>query len=134
MTLCLETPETIEINPLDRVVSFQPGKQQRMFFYGLDLKHDRLFHVSATSSDVIGYSSDTIIENGLGWFVEQIHPEDLGHLDHLVDNQEDMEIVPHIEYRFRDKNGNYCPIYEHRCLLYDSDGFASFLIGRIEKL
>jgi PAS domain S-box-containing protein len=133
MTLCLEKSETIEISPLREIASFKNMNQCDTFFYGLDLKNDRLFHVSSTSSDVIGYENDHVIGKGLGWFVEQIHPEDLGHLDHLVDKQEKLEIVPHIEYRFKHKNGDYRPIYEHRCLLYDDNGHPSFLIGRIEK-
>lgn len=133
MSLCIETEQENENLPQTDIFSQFSKSPIDTFFYGIDLKDDRLFHVSSSACRVIGYDNTDIIKNGLNWFVQQIHPEDLTILNRLTDEDNDPEIMPEIKYRFRDKNGSYCRLYENRCLLYDSDGTPSFLIGRIEK-
>ena len=133
MTLCLEQSK-VKTNDFSHDLSATTSKQRsNTFFYGLDLKKDRLFHVSSTIKDVLGYSPGEVMRNGLKWFVEQIHPEDLKHLNNIADRQSHSPIIPTIHYRFKNKNGALCLLYEHRCLLYDSNGKPSFIIGRIEK-
>lgn len=108
-----------------------PLHKKKMFFYELDLRQNRILHVSTAISEVLGYTPTEIIQNGLKWFVEQIHPDDLKNLNHLADRQLHA-VVPWVYYRFKHKNGHYCRLYENRCLLHDTQGMPSFLIGKIE--
>ena len=133
MALCLEQSELKIDNFADGFSATTPKQPSNTFFYGLDLKQDRLFHVSDAIKDVLGYSPREVMRNGLKWFVEQIHPEDLKHLNHIADRQPHSPIIPQIHYRFKNKNGTLCLLYEHRCLLYNPNGKPSFIIGRIEK-
>ena len=134
MTLCLEQPDMVTDNFAQDLFETTPKKPKGIFFYGLDLKQNRLFHFSSAIREAIGYSSKEAMRNGLKWFVEQIHPDDIKQLNHLADQQSRSPIIPHIRYRFKNKTGHFCPLVEYRCLLHDSNGNPSVLIGRIEKV
>ena len=116
-------------------LNFDTDRTERdnMFFYGLDLKHDRLFHVSSAVKSILGYTPHEIMARGLAWFVQQICPEDLKSLNHISDKHPSSDIMPQIHYRFKTKQGASCELFEHRCLLHDSNGAPSFIIGRVER-
>lgn len=135
MTMCLELLAVKQDEIANEFMTSPQKRLKRMFFYGLDLKQDHLFHVSDAIKDVLGYTSKEITENGFKWFVEQIHPDDLKPLNHTADQHHSHSaILPRIHYRFRTKTREYCLVCEHRHLLSDSKGVPSFLIGRIEKI
>ncbi len=113
-----------------RTVAAVPTRK-RMFFYELDLRQNLILHISTSIVDVLGYTPAEIMQNGLKWFVEQIHPDDLKNLNHLADRQT-RDIVPWVYYRFKHKTGHFCRLYENRCLLHGPQGQPSFLIGKIE--
>ena len=113
------------------ITNASANAKKGMFFYELDLKKNCILHVSSSVRGVVGYSPEEIIQSGLKWFVEQIHEDDLENLRQLADRQSHSAIVPWIHYRFKSKDGAFCRLYECRCLLYDSNGNPSFLIGKI---
>lgn len=134
MTPCLKQPELVTDNFAYDLFEMTPKQSKSTFCYGLDLKQNRLFHFSSAVRKTIGYSSTEAMRYGLQWFVEQIHPDDLKQLNHLSDGQTGLPIIPHIRYRFKNKAGQFCSLAEYRCLLHDSNGTPSVLIGRIEKV
>jgi PAS domain-containing protein len=134
MTLCLEQPELVTDDFAQDLFGTTPKQPGTTFFYGLELNQNRLFHFSSAVREAVGYSSTEAMRNGLKWFVEQIHPEDLQHLNHLADRHPQSPILHDIRYRFKTKTGVFCPLVESRCLLHDSNGHPSVLIGRIEKV
>ena len=133
MTLCLEQP--IEMT-FDTVKPYKEDKQQtqNIFFYGLDLKHDRLFHISSAVKHILGYTPKEIMRNGLSWFVQQIDADDLKQLNEQADKINHSRIMPQIKYHFKTKTGTCCRLCEHRCLLHDSNGSPSFIIARVERV
>lgn len=133
MTQCLESLQ-VKRDEITQNVPIIPQKPGNTFFYELDLKQDHVFHTSCAIEEVLGYSSKEVMQNGLKWFVDQIHPEDLIRLNHLADQQRHSPIIPRIHYRFKTKNGGFCFVREHRDVLYDSNGVPSFLIGQVEKV
>lgn len=134
MTLCIEQPQDITSRYADSLYDNEVKQPKSMFFYGLDLKHDRLFHVSSAVKEVLGYSPQEIMQNGLRWFVQQISTEDLESINHLADQHPNSRLTPQIHYHFKTKKGVRCELHEHRCLLYDSNGAPSYVIGRVEKV
>lgn len=134
MTLCLEQPDVIKDRFAIGLPATTPKQSKNRFFYQLDLNQDRLLHVSPAIGQLLGYSPKEVMRNGLKWFVEQIHPDDMKHLNHLADRRSRSPIIPHIRYRFKNKTGHFCSLVEYRCLLRDSYGNPSFLIGHIENV
>ncbi len=133
MTLCIEHPQRTQNCDIANPAVENAELSGNMFFYGLDLKHDRLFHVSSAVKHILGYTPQEVMQNGLAWFVQQIASDDLKCLDHISDQHPQSGIIPHIHYHFKTKQGACCELYEHRCLLHDSNGAPSFIIGRVEK-
>lgn len=134
MTLCLEQTDVIEDDFTAGLLTAAPSQPKSTFFYRLDLKQNQLFHVTPAIKQTLGYSPKEAMQNGLKWFVEQIHPEDLQQLNQLADRQPHLPIIHDIRYRFKTKAGHFCRLAEYRCLLCDSTGKPAFLIGRIEKV
>jgi PAS domain-containing protein len=134
MTLCLDRLAVKQDEIANEFLASPQKQLKRMFFYGLDLKQDHLFHVSDAIEDVLGYSSKDVAQRGIKWFVEQIHQDDLKPLNHAADQHSQPAILPRRHYRFRTKTRGFRLVCEHRHLLYDSKGVPSFLIGRIETL
>jgi PAS domain-containing protein len=134
MTLCLEQPDVINDDFAIGLLATAPRQPKRLFFYQLDLNQDRLLHVSPAIDQMLGYSPKEVMRNGLKWFVEQIHPDDIKPLNHLADQQSHSPIIPHIRYRFKHKTGHFCSLVEYRCLLRDSNAKPSLLIGRVENV
>lgn len=131
MTTCVEQAQKTKIDSQ----SFSDNHLSdpiNTFFYGLDLKTNRFLHVSSNITTVFGYTKDKFIQNGLSWFVKQIHPDDLKKLDSLSNQFRQGPVMPFIVYRLKVKNGSYFHFKESRCLLYDTQGQPSFLISRVE--
>ncbi len=131
MTTCVEQTQKKQLNHPSSPDN-HPASPATTFFYGLDLKSNRFLHVSSNITAVFGYTKEEFIQNGLSWFVEQIHPYDLKKLDCLSKQHPHCPVVPYIFYRLKVKNGNYCLFKEIRCLLYGAQGEPSFLISRVE--
>lgn len=100
-------------------------------FYAMNLKTNQFTHFSESAADILGFSPQEILENGLSWFVKRIPKEDLKRLDLQIDRHCHKNILPHIEYHFQHKNGQFIPLCEYRCVLFDSNHNPSHLIGRI---
>lgn len=132
MALCLEQPLEMTFDTV-QLHQDEPPQTQNVFFYGLDLKHDRLFHISSAVKHILGYTPKEIMRNGLSWFVQQIDTADLKQLNEQADKINHSRIMPQIKYHFKTKTGAYCRLFEHRCLLHDSNGSPSFIIARVEK-
>ena len=132
MTLCLKQPLEKTFDTV-QALNDERSAPKNIFFYGLDLKHNRLFHISSAVKHILGYSPQEIMQNGLSWFVQQIDAEDLEHLNDQADELGYSRIMPQINYHFTTKTGARCRLYEHRCLLHDANGSPSFIIARVEK-
>lgn len=131
MTLCLEQSELIKDDFDLGLLTATPKQPKNTFFYELDLKQNLILHISSSVKEALGYSSAEVVQNGLKWFVEQIHSDDLKDMNHLADHLSHSTFVPQIYYRFKNKSGEFSHLYEYRCLLHDSNGNPSFLIGQI---
>ena len=135
MTLCTDALIADEwLRKQGQAYSSIEDAEVQPVFYGLNLQTNQYLHISRTVKEMLGYSSEEIVQSGLRWFVSRIHSEDLIRINSKIDSEMELPALPSIEYRILHKDGTYRLVCEHRCILFDKQGKPSHLIGRIELL
>jgi PAS domain S-box-containing protein len=84
---------------------------------------------SAGLTQILGYASGEDEPTGQ-WWSERVHPDDIQRADALLRRLEtDQERTYEVEYRVRDKQGNYHWVSEKSLILRDNAGKIARIIG-----
>lgn len=84
-----------------------------------------MLYVSSGTERVIGFSPEALI-NGKVAFSSRIHPDDLHQVHEKVEQAVNVRRRYHLEFRFQNKNGDWCWLEEH--------GSGNYKDGHLESL
>lgn len=116
------------------------------FFYVLELKSLKYRFMGRQQYNVSGYTNEEVMEKGVEFFVNSVHPDDIGILLNEVypafvriieeaPIEERRRAQVQYNYRFRIKSGEYQNLVEQTYVLeLDNMGSASLFLGHVTVL
>lgn len=106
--------------------------------YQMDLKTGKYEYMSPAVEDMLGYSVEEVIDGGVMFFLELVHPDDTDRLNKQVqsfnsDNVEEKLKLDH-EFRVRSKNGGYVWVENQRSLIKDEKSNPVSIVGNVRDI
>lgn len=110
----------------------------RDVIYQINIGSDKYEYMSASVVDVLGYSTETIMEGGPSFILERTHPDDLDRMKEKVEQLESEEVenvlIQDTEFRVKRANGSYIWVNNKRSLLKDEDGNPAAIVGNVRDI
>ena len=91
-------------------------------------------YISAYCEKITGFTPDNFLLDKSVVYADLIHPDDLDKVNKAIDEGIKKNKKFYVEYRLRDKNGNYHNVGEHGSFLVDKDGNIHHLQGLVFEL
>jgi DNA-binding CsgD family transcriptional regulator len=116
------------------------------FFYLIEIASQKYHFVGRRQMQITGYSNAELIEQGLGFFFECLHPEDAAIIVNgvypdfrracgSIAREDVTRILMQYNFRFKRKDGKYVNLLEQLSIAsVDSEGNPSLLLGNIISL
>ncbi len=117
----------------DRFTSMMRATHELMWEW--DIENNRLYRTKDGVQNVLELSGDNTVEK-MAPMLERVHPDDLENVKQILNK---VLQAPHrhtfeMEYRFRQKNGDYACVYDRAILLRDDAGNPFRLIGSAQNI
>ena len=100
-------PDLIEENNILKTI-LDSGLQ--VYFY-YDITHRKLIYVSHYFEVISGYSAQFVMDMGILWFIEQVHPDDYDRINAVFlgieGNAIDFGQIGNLEFKWKTKSGRY---------------------------
>lgn len=94
----------------------------------------KMEYVSAGSEELTGYSPADLIEDRTIAYVELIHPEDLGHVWGIIEDEITNDLPYQVSYRLRSRDGEEKLVWEQGRGVYDAQKSLQRVEGFITHL
>jgi len=135
--------EANEKNKQKEIELFKSEKQLRHVLentrdlaYQLNLVTGTYDYFSPVSTSVLGFTYEEFIEMGIENVTNRFHPDDReqyqNHFNSITQN--DPQIDPNIEYRWKHKDGTYHWYSDNRNIIYDENGKPTAIIGNVRDI
>ncbi|MEX0721662.1 MAG: histidine kinase dimerization/phosphoacceptor domain -containing protein [Balneolaceae bacterium] len=112
-------------------------KNSRDVIYKMNLKTQQYEYVSPAIKDMLGYETSEFLEGGPKWIYANIHPEDKESMERVIKRYEHIKkdnFLPVVEFRLKDKSGNYRWVSNVRTLVKDEQGEPAFIVGSVRDI
>ena len=83
---------------------------------------------------ITGFKADDFLGNKKLAYADLIHPDDLDHVNKIIEEAIEKKSAFFMEYRLKDKNGKYHKVGEHGSAMVDKQGKVHHLQGLVFEL
>nr|WP_305908184.1 PAS domain S-box protein [Methylomarinum sp. Ch1-1]MDP4520996.1 PAS domain S-box protein [Methylomarinum sp. Ch1-1] len=90
-----------------------------------------MIFISDEIQRLVGYPPSDFIANGVRSFASVIHPEDVNHVEEVIEAAVTAHRPYTVEYRLIDCDANVHAVYEQGQAIYTEDGGAESLVGTV---
>jgi PAS domain S-box-containing protein len=106
--------------------------------YNRNLLTNKYDYISKSIYDTLGFTAEEFIHLPLDHVLKLIHPDDIIIIENffrsVLDSQDKPATKPSIEYRIKDKSGNYHWINESITVIKDKEGNPTNLLGNMRDV
>jgi len=110
----------------------------RDVIYQINIGSDKYEYMSSSVRDVLGYSSELIMDGGPAFILERTHPDDLDRMKEKVKqlSSADVEniLLQDTEFRVKRADGAFIWVNNKRSLLKDKDGNPAAIVGNVRDI
>jgi PAS domain S-box-containing protein len=107
----------------------------REILYKVNCRSGKYEYISASLTDVLGYSPDEFYNLGSEEIKELLHPEDKEKsnliIAKLIVPEPGQEVRRIIDYRIKHKNGTYCWVSDKYTVLFNDKGEPAYISGNV---
>lgn len=120
------------------------------FYILIDMTDNSINYVSDNMSQILGYSADTILDEGLQFYISLIHQDEVEIWSNIlndlmtftkenISNPSKSKLSYSYNYRIKHRNGHYLNLLENQVpILYDKEGkpiisFGKFTLINLDK-
>ncbi len=83
---------------------------------------------------ITGYKADDFLGNKTLAYADLIHPDDLDHVNKVIEEAIEQKSAFYVEYRLKDKKGKFHNVGEHGSAMVDQEGNVHHLQGLVFEL
>ncbi len=105
--------------------------------YKMDIASKKYEYVSPAFEQMLGYTTEQFLNGGVEFIVSLTHPDDLERMREIIKEYEtvkDEDFPPVLEFRVKDKEGNWIWISNVRKLLRNDKGEPVSIIGSVRDI
>lgn len=97
--------------------------------YKYDLMTEEYDYISPSAKEVFGFTAAELAAGGAEGYFARLHPEDFRKVRASTSHLVITGTEPHLEYRYRHKDGHYVWIGDSRRILRNEEGHAVSIVG-----
>lgn len=106
--------------------------------YNFNATQNKIEYVSPAVYDLLGYTAEEWVENGIKFVTSLFHPEDLPRLNTMIDEarekQEIKSYTSSIDFRMQHKDGNYIWMHLNRRVVKNKNSGELQVIGILSNI
>lgn len=113
-------------------------KHSRDVVYKFDLTSGRYEYMSNSVEDMLGYRVDEVLEGGIDFIIDRIHPEDAKKMAEIRDDLMAKDVEKYYntnsEFRIKNRNGEYIWVSNLRSFIFDEEGNPKAIVGNVRDI
>lgn len=110
----------------------------RDVIYQINIGEEKYDYMSSSVKDMLGFTSEEIMEGGPAFILERTHPDDIARMRKKIQQLEsenvEQKLVQDTEFRVRRSDGTYIWVNNKRSLLKDKNGNPASIVGNVRDI
>lgn len=110
----------------------------RDVIYQINIGAEKYDYMSTSVKNMLGYTSEEIMEGGPGFILERTHPEDIARMKKKIKQLEsgnvEEKLTQDTEFRVQRSDGSYIWVNNKRSLLRDKEGNPAAIVGNVRDI
>ncbi|SMO77187.1 sensor histidine kinase [Gracilimonas mengyeensis] len=109
----------------------------RDVLYKMNLKTRKYEYVSPALKTMLGYEPEKLEKEGVEFIFNNMHPDDREEMEKVVERYEQPDsenFMPAVEFRLKDRSGNWVWVSNARLLVYGPDGNPEAIVGSVRDI
>lgn len=109
----------------------------RDILYKMNLETKEYEYFSPALENMLGYKEKDFLKGGLEFTLSRVHPDDKKEMDDVVDSYDEINssnLLPTVEFRLKDIEGNWVWVSNVRTLVKDEEGKPEAIVGTVRDI
>lgn len=113
-------------------------KNSRDVVYKFNLENGKYEYMSTSVEGMLGYKVEEVLEGGLDFIIERMHPDDAKKMaevrDDLIARDVEKYYNSDAEFRVKTKDGDYIWVSNLRSFIFDDEGNPKAIVGSVRDI